>query len=81
MPFEEDDTATDFDEKHFQLSIHLSGGIFRSEYTHQSLIFFLISSYFISPTHFVCVSSFLIISIFLMGFGFDFPLYFSFILI
>lgn len=32
MPFDESDTATDFDEKHFQLSIHLSGGIFRSEY-------------------------------------------------
>ncbi|XP_055312779.1 polyamine-transporting ATPase 13A3 isoform X2 [Sitodiplosis mosellana] len=30
MPFDEDDTDTDFDEKHFQLSIHLSGGIFRN---------------------------------------------------
>lgn len=29
--FDENDGATDFDEKHFQLSIHLSGGIFRSE--------------------------------------------------
>lgn len=32
MPFDENDTATDFDEKNFQLSIHLSGGIFRSEF-------------------------------------------------
>lgn len=33
MPFDDSDTASDFDEKHFQLSIHLSGGIFRSECT------------------------------------------------
>lgn len=36
MPFDKSNTLTDFDEKQFQLSIHLSGGIFRSKLRHLS---------------------------------------------
>lgn len=32
MLFDENETVTDFDEKNFHLSIHLSGGLFRSEF-------------------------------------------------
>lgn len=31
MPYDDPNTPNDFDEKQFQLSIHLSGGIFRSK--------------------------------------------------
>lgn len=31
MPFDDSNAPIDFDEKQFQLSIHLSGGIFRSK--------------------------------------------------
>lgn len=42
MPFDGCDTATDFDEKNFQLSIHLSGGIFQSEISVHCAIFHIV---------------------------------------
>lgn len=38
MPFDDNDAATDFDEKHFQLSIHLSGGMFQSAFSFNFLV-------------------------------------------
>lgn len=32
LPFDSNDSPADFDVKHFQLSIHLSGGIFQSKF-------------------------------------------------